>query len=151
MISWRAGALARLPGVRGHGGVLGRAVRRVGAVAVRVLLPGVGAEPAVRPPPRANNREEGEGVMVMFDDANQRCVSATCSLASLRVRHYRWQCGSDGLGDEAGRSGPGLRDRTARLAVQAARQARTALAKPAPTQPEPAQPARPAERRRWRW
>ncbi len=26
---------------------------------------------------------------------NDPCSSTTCSLAPLRIRHYRWQCGSD--------------------------------------------------------
>ncbi|HZC99480.1 MAG TPA: hypothetical protein VFA46_04580, partial [Actinomycetes bacterium] len=33
---------------------------------------------------------------------NDLCTSTTCSLSPLRLRHYRWQCGSDTSG------GPGL-------------------------------------------
>lgn len=50
---------------------------------------------------------------------NQVCTSTSCSLAPIRVRHYRWQCGSDafdrpGLENvqrSAGALSKGVRDR----------------------------------------
>ncbi len=58
---------------------------------------------------------------------NEVCTSTTCTLAPLRIRHYRWQCGSDTLDQPARQPRPGLLDRAA-TAVH--RTVRDALAKP---------------------
>ena len=72
--------------------------------------------------------------MPLFGDRdNETCTSTDCSMAPLRVRHYRWQCGSADL--------TGKPEREAAPAQPASR------AVPAPS----SRPVQPPNRRRWRW
>jgi hypothetical protein len=51
---------------------------------------------------RAGTSNPGSGVRLdvfevipIMTRPNDACTSITCTLAPLRIRHYRWQCGSD--------------------------------------------------------